>query len=116
MKGTSAIAAVILAAGQSSRMEDFKPLLPLGNKCVTERVLHAFRAAGITDLIVVTGHRADELQRVVAPLKVRCVENSRYHQGMFSSVRTGIRALAASCEAFFIHPADRMGTDQGQAS
>ena len=106
MKGTGAIAAVILAAGQSSRMEDFKPLLPLGNECAIERVIHAFRDVGITDLIVVTGHRGDEIHRVLGPLKVCCVDNKNYREGMFSSVRTGIRALPASCRAFFIHPAD----------
>ena len=106
MKGTSAIAAVILAAGQSSRMERFKPLLPLGSGRAIERVVQAFLSAGISDLIVVTGHHGDELQRALAPLKACCVENNHYRQGMFSSVRTGIRALPASCGAFFIHPAD----------
>jgi molybdenum cofactor cytidylyltransferase len=106
VKGTSAIAAVILAAGQSSRMERFKPLLPIGSGRAIERVAQAFLSAGISDLIVVTGHRADELQQTLAPLKVSCVENKQYRQGMFSSVQAGIRALPASCPAFFIHPAD----------
>ena len=106
MKGASAIAAVILAAGQSSRMERFKPLLPIGSGRAIERVVQTFLSAGISDLIVVTGHRADELQQALAPLKVCCVENVQYRQGMFSSVQAGIRALPASCGAFFIHPAD----------
>jgi molybdenum cofactor cytidylyltransferase len=106
VKRHAAITAVILAAGQSRRMERFKPLLPLGGTCAIERVAQAFLSAGVDDPIVVTGHRADEIQRALATLKVRCVANRHYRQGMFSSVLTGIRALPAACGAFFIHPAD----------
>ena len=106
MKQNTTIAAVVLAGGQSCRMERFKPLLPLGDGCAIEVVVQTLRAAGIEDLIVVTGHRADEIQRVLAPQAVRCVENTDYRRGMFSSVTTGIQALPPACRAFFVHPAD----------
>jgi len=106
VKRGTAIAAVILAAGQSSRMERFKPLLPLGERCAIERVVRTFLDADIPEVIVVTGHRAPEIHRRLAPLAVRCVTNTGFRQGMFSSVKTGIGALPTACNAFFVHPAD----------
>ena len=106
MSGTGDIAAVIPAAGKSERMGWFKPMLPLGDACALERVVKAFRAAGVATLIVVTGHRAEELQAVVTSLSARAVVNRAYGQGMFSSVLAGIKALPTDGEAFFIHPAD----------
>ena len=57
------IAAIVLAAGYSERMGRFKPLLPLGAWRTIERVATMFLAAGIRDIIVVTGHRAAEISQ-----------------------------------------------------
>jgi len=104
-QGTT-MAAIILAAGQSRRMARFKPLLPLGESCAIERTVQAFLAADISNVLVVTGHRALDVQHRLASLAVRCVENADFQEGMFSSVITGIAALPTACEAFFVHPAD----------
>jgi putative nucleotidyltransferase with HDIG domain len=87
-------------------MARFKPLLPVGENCAIERVVETFLEAGIPEVIVVTGYRAQEILHRLAPLAVRCVKNADYHRGMFSSVRTGIKALTTACNAFFVHPAD----------
>jgi molybdenum cofactor cytidylyltransferase len=101
------IAAVVLSAGLSERMGRFKPLLPMGNfRTIIERVVNMFQGAGVTEIFVVAGHRAAEVRQAVAPLKVRCVENREYIDGMFTSVLAGVRALPAGCDAFFIHPVD----------
>jgi molybdenum cofactor cytidylyltransferase len=55
------IVALVLAAGFSSRMGEFKPLLQLDGITVIERAVTGFRWAGISDIRVVVGHRADEL-------------------------------------------------------
>lgn len=61
MRGAAArLAALVLAAGFSSRMGSFKPLLPLGETTVIEKVVGNFFAAGIQDVRVV-GHRAEEV-------------------------------------------------------
>ena len=106
MKPDAAIAAVILAAGQSRRMAGFKPLLPLGASCAVEKVVQNFLVADIPEVIVVTGHRAFDIHRRLAPLAVRCVENAEFQRGMFSSVKAGIEALPKACKAFFVHPVD----------
>lgn len=102
----SSITAIVLAAGFSERMGCFKPLLPLGTKRTIERVVDLFKAGGISDILVVAGHNASDVCRVIEPLKIRRVINPEYQKGMFTSVLAGVRALPDQCRAFFIHPVD----------
>ncbi|WP_031513708.1 DVU_1551 family NTP transferase [Desulfofalx alkaliphila] len=100
------IAALIIAAGLSSRMGSFKPLLPLGEGTVIEKSVALFRMAGIEDVTVVTGHRSKELLPVLTPLGVNLVFNRDYSKGMFSSVKAGVASLKPSLQAFFFLPGD----------
>lgn len=115
------LAAIILAAGYSSRMGAFKPLLPLGEVTVVERAVQLFRAAGVEDVRVVIGHRAAELAPLLERLAVRVVVNEHYGEGMYSSVVAGVASLgvaapgaaapgatpcARDCDAFFLLPVD----------
>ncbi len=100
------LTAIILAAGFSSRMGRFKPLLPLGKGVVVERVVGLYRQAGIRDIVVVIGHKGNDLRAVLEPHEVRCVMNSGFEQGMFSSILAGVRNLPEDCHGFFIHPVD----------
>jgi len=106
MEDFSDIAAIVLAGGFSKRMGHFKPLLPLGDHRPIERVVRMFQDAGVDEILVVIGHRGDEIRRALDPLNVACVENPDYAEGMFTSVRAGVRALPEHSRAFFIHPAD----------
>ncbi len=100
------ISAIILSAGYSSRMGEFKPLLPLGDTTVIERAVALFRGAGIDDVRVVVGHRAEELLPVLDRLQVQPVLNDRYREGMFSSIVAGVASLEDDVEAFFLLPVD----------
>ena len=60
------IGAVIVAAGMSSRMGDFKPMLSIGEISVAQRVVATLRQAGAERVVVVTGYNADELERHLA--------------------------------------------------
>lgn len=100
------IAAVIAAAGLSSRMGCFKPLLPFGARCAVERVIDAFVEAGVRPVVVVGGHRFDELAQVVSRTPARCTYNSDYPRGMFCSFKHGFGVLPETIEAVFAHPAD----------
>jgi putative nucleotidyltransferase with HDIG domain len=102
----SRIAAIVLAAGYSSRMTEFKPLLPLAGSTALERCIGLFRAAGVGEVIVVVGYRADELQPLAERAGARCVHNPHFEQGMFSSIVSGIRALPGWVEAAFMLPVD----------
>ncbi len=101
------ITAIILAAGFASRMGAFKPLLPLGGRTALERCVSGFRAAGVEDVRVVTGHRGNELAPLLCSLNARAIVNEQPEQGMFSSVCRAIEDMAGStCRAGLILPVD----------
>ena len=100
------VTALVLAAGLSSRMQQFKPLLPLGGATALERIIRTFCEAGVTDVRVVVGHRHEELETLIKKLGGRPVLNRNYKEGMFSSVTEGIRSLDPEVDAFFVHPVD----------
>jgi putative nucleotidyltransferase with HDIG domain len=102
----SRLSAIVLAAGCSSRMAEFKPLLTLAGSTALERCIGLFRAAGVAEVVVVVGHRAEELQPLAERAGARCVLNSHFEQGMFSSISAGSRALSSGVEAAFVLPAD----------
>lgn len=102
----SVIAALVLAAGFSSRMGRFKPLLPLGGQTVIDHVIDTFRAAGLGRITVVTGHQADALEARLHGAGVHTVRNPDHAQGMYSSVRCGIASLADDVQACLLLPVD----------
>jgi alpha-ribazole phosphatase len=106
MQKSCRIAALVLAAGYSSRMGSFKPLASLGASTLIEEAVARFLRAGIEDVRVVVGHRADELKPVLDRLGIRWIFNADYHQGMFSSVLAGVKGLEPDVEAFFLLPGD----------
>jgi molybdenum cofactor cytidylyltransferase len=100
------LAAIILAAGYSSRMGQFKPLLSVGDRTAVQRVIQSFVSAEILDVYVVLGHRAAELWPVVEAAGGKCVVNAKYAEGMYSSVCAGVAALPTCTKACFVIPAD----------
>lgn len=100
------MAAIILAAGCSSRMTEFKPLLPLAGSTALERCCDLFLSAGVAEVIAVLGHRAEELQPLASRSGARCVLNPHFERGMFSSISAGSRALPGWVAAAFVLPAD----------
>ena len=100
------LAAVIPAAGRSSRMGAFKPLLPFGPHTVIEQVLSAVREAGVGTIRVVVGWDGHRLIPVLERRGVPWVENERYPGGMYTSIQAGVRSLPSDVSAFFMLPAD----------
>ncbi|MGN1141971.1 MAG: NTP transferase domain-containing protein [Oliverpabstia sp.] len=104
MKKTGAI---LLAAGLSSRMGSFKPMLPFGNSSVAIHLITMLKEENINPLVVVTGYRADELEQHLFSMGVRFVKNERYQTThMFDSIRIGIDAIKEDCEKVMILPVD----------
>lgn len=100
------LAAIIPAAGFSSRMGVFKPLLPIGESPALEKPILAFKNAGIDDIKVVVGHKGDLLAPVLQQHQVDMVVNPVFQSGMFSSIQAGLRAVQRNIDAFFVLPAD----------
>jgi molybdenum cofactor cytidylyltransferase len=99
MPERSSIAALILAAGSSSRMGDgrHKLLLPLGARPVLAHVIEAALASQARPIIVVLGHQATQVRAQIAAYlahpDILSIENPAYLQGMSTSLRTGIQVL-----------------------
>jgi putative nucleotidyltransferase with HDIG domain len=87
-------------------MGRLKPLLPLAGIPALERAIAVFHDAGIDDVRVVLGHRAQDLRPLVERCRARCIENPSFAEGMYSSVLAAARALPLSARAAFILPAD----------
>ncbi|MFA5904921.1 MAG: DVU_1551 family NTP transferase [Desulfobacula sp.] len=100
------LSAVIPAAGFSSRMKDFKPLLPFGDKTIVEQVIDLFKVNHITDIVVVTGHNHTEIEPFVRKAGALPVFNSDFESGMLSSIQKGVRNIRPENSGFFLLPVD----------
>lgn len=100
------IAAIIIAAGYSSRMDSFKPLLKFKDTTALERLIRTYQSAGIRDICVVVGHRREDIIDKLKGLEIDIVFNERYDEGMFTSVKKGLLALDNDIDAFFMQPVD----------
>lgn len=105
-----ALNGLVLAAGQSRRMGEFKPLLPLRGRTVIENTVDCLLDAGAETVVVVLGHRAEEIEACLhgryGDGRVRFAYNRRYAEtDMLASVREGLAALPP-CRAFFLLPGD----------
>jgi CTP:molybdopterin cytidylyltransferase MocA len=102
------IAAVVLSAGESSRMGRPKALLPIQGQTFVERIVTALGQAGLDNVIVILGHNAEEMGRRIAHLPVRVLINADYAKGQLSSLQVAVRHLLADedCEAMLVHLVD----------
>ena len=99
--------AVIVAAGMSSRMGDFKPMLKIGAISMVQRVIANYQQAGVFPIVLVTGYRGDELKKHVAGTGVICVYNDAYATTqMLDSAKIGFSYIADKCDRTFISPVD----------
>ncbi|MEL7660303.1 DVU_1551 family NTP transferase [Acetobacterium wieringae] len=97
---------IIIAAGYSSRMDGFKPLLKFGRQTAVERVVDLYQQAGVDQIILVLGHRADQIRPYFNNQPLEVVVNENFAEGMYTSIVTGVTQLNDEIEAFFIHPVD----------
>ena len=86
--------AILLAAGQSTRMGTRNKLLePVGGEPMIRRVAAAVRSAGVRRMVVVTGHQAGRVRAALSGLDCAFADNPDYRSGMGSSVAAGARAV-----------------------
>ncbi len=103
---TSRLSAVILAAGFSSRMNAFKPLLPVGETPMIQAAIDRFKINGISDIIVVTGHHRQLLEPVVRNAGARPVFHPGFASGMLGSIQQGVRHIRPGQTGWFLLPTD----------
>ena len=104
------LSAIILAAGSSTRMGRPKQLLPLAGRPLLQHVVDAAAASCLDEIIVVLGHRADEVRAALTcPERVRVVVNPDYAAGQSTSLRAGVRAANPSAAAAAVLLGDQPG-------
>ncbi|WP_319548364.1 DVU_1551 family NTP transferase [Desulfogranum marinum] len=99
------LGAIILAAGYSSRMDGFKPLMQLGEHSLVGHCIRLFKTKGIDRVVVVVGHRQQEVAVEVTRQGAEPLFNPDFDKGMFSSVCTAV-AKMTELDGFFLLPVD----------
>ena len=103
---TRSTAAIILAAGRSSRMRTSKALLDVAGVPFLARVIRSFRAAACEPVHVVTGHAPELLEQIALAEFAHAVRNERHAEGQLTSLAAGIRSLPHTIEGFLVTPVD----------
>ena len=101
------IGALIVAAGMSSRMGDFKPMLSIGSISVAQRVIATLSQAGVSKIVMVTGYNATVLERHLSGNGIIFLRNEAYETTqMFDSVKIGLSYLQDKCDQVLFTPVD----------
>ncbi len=103
------VAAILLAGGESSRMGTAKPLLEWGGNTLIEYQLAQLKEPPVERVVVVLGHRADEVLPYVGRSgpDVVVVVNELYAEGRASSLRLGAAALPDDTTAILVLSVDQ---------
>ena len=110
----SKVAAVILAAGRSTRFARNKMIEPIDGEAMVARVVRIAAASGADPVIVVTGHEATRVAETLQGHDVRVVHNPAYGEGLSTSLRAGIRAVPPESDGALILLGDMPGIQAGE--
>ena len=101
------VGALIVAAGMSSRMGAFKPMLNIGAISVAQRIIATLNRAGVSKIVMVTGYNAVALERHLAGQGIVFLRNEDYATTqMFDSVKIGLQYLEHKCDKVLFTPVD----------
>lgn len=102
------ISAILLAAGESTRMRQQKALLPWQGTTLIQYQVNSLLEAGVSQVVVVLGYRAERLRSLLGDTSgVQTVLNLRYRTGKSSSVRTGVRQVPTDTSAVLVLSVDQ---------
>jgi molybdenum cofactor cytidylyltransferase len=94
-------------------MGAFKPLLPFGAKTVIESCIDNLRGAGVGEIVVVAGHRAEELRARLSRLSVRFALNEMAGSEMGASIARGVEQVSGGMTALLVALADQPAVSPG---
>ena len=102
------IVAVVLAAGESSRMGSPKALLPIDGETFIARIVGVLKQTQIGKVVIVLGHDAAELKPRIEHLAAEILINADYKLGQLSSLQVAVRSLRrqADCDGMLVHLVD----------
>ena len=96
------INAIVLAAGESTRMGKPKPLLPFEDRTFLEQIITVLQDAHTNQITVVLGARAEAIAQAVDLSEVNVVVNRDYRKGQLSSLIAGLDNAPAETEAILL--------------
>lgn len=95
------IAGIILAAGESRRMGQLKPILKIGDKTFLQHIHGQLSEAGVEPIIIVLGFKPEEIKNQCG-VNAEFILNHHYKRGQFSSLQTGVLALPPQCKGAIV--------------
>ncbi len=103
------IAAIVLAAGMSSRMGSNKLLAEVAGKPLIRHAVEAAQASAASPVIVVTGNAGETVRQALAPLGPLFVDNRDFSKGLSASLKCGLKAVPADCDGAIVLLGDMPG-------
>ena len=102
------IAAVVLSAGESSRMGRPKALLPIEGETFIGRIVGSLKRTQVGKILVVLGHNAGPLAAAIRALPVEILINPNYQLGQLSSLQVAVLTLLPDpdCDGMLVHLVD----------
>ena len=101
------VSAVVIAAGESSRMGRFKPLLQWDGLPMIEFQISSLFEAGVTEVVVVVGHNHESIVGNISSLGAKYVINEYYRDGKTTSIKAGISSISPDCEEILLLAVDQ---------
>ncbi|HET9672908.1 MAG TPA: nucleotidyltransferase family protein, partial [Actinomycetota bacterium] len=109
------ISGIVLAAGSGVRFGGTKQVASFRGKPLAQHAIDALASAGVDEVVVVTGHDADAVERALRlPPQGRFVRNPDHASGQASSLAAGLHALADSSQAAVVLLADQPGVTDAE--
>lgn len=96
------VAALILAAGSSTRMGSNKLLADLNGAPMIAQTVKRVAASAVESVTVVTGYQAEKTETALQDFKIQKIHNPNFADGLASSLRVGVAALQSSCDAILV--------------
>lgn len=101
------ISGLIVAAGLSSRMKDFKPLMKIENKPLILNTINSLRQSQIEYINIVVGYRGKEIEECLKDENVNIIYNENYNSSfMYDSFKIGLSQISKKCDAVVFLPGD----------
>ena len=103
----SRVAAIILAAGASTRLGEPKQLVTLAGERLLERAIRIAREAGCAPVIAVLGSDAQRIADECTLTGAQVIVNETWSEGMAASIRAGVRAIRYLADAAIVMTCDQ---------
>ncbi|QQK77218.1 nucleotidyltransferase family protein [Salicibibacter cibarius] len=103
----NSLTALVLAAGRSQRMGTLKAALPWNGTTLINYQINQLQNTLISELIVVTGYKSEEVAEMIKPSHVKIVHNHRFHEGKTSSIRKGVKSISPDSKGILISAVDQ---------